>query len=315
MFQGGVGVQDDTDYRIRIARMNQEWRQSSERKRALIIRVALIVGGAALWILWVFNHYNEDFRPFRFLDPDDPTGNAGTVIIAAVIYTIAAVWLNDIATRHYKRIIGDRVSLQIAAELAAKRADIDANDNGKLDLIEIWQYNKDELSNYSGDAREQAQRSFNRALSTSTIGFITIVVTVVIILYNPEISVATSVAGSVGAALSGFISITFLRTYRDATNHIQQAFKGPITLSSLLNAERVADFYLEKHSPERVAAFRDIIAAAVPQHGEPKVAVQPEPADTQPAPASPEKNGWRLFRRKEKPPAIEDTAAPEQATT
>lgn len=249
---------DDSVVEVNRAKLNERWRGSREFKRAFLVRVGLIAVGVALSILAMLAVLNENFDPYRFLGSSSWTTGIGMPVGISLAYFFFASWLDGRLRGHLWETVSDHFVIELAAELASNRSSIDANLNGKLDLIEVWQYNQKQLELYLATASKQAELSFTRAQNTSMVGFGAVLLSAGIVIWgNGSVALPVSIIGAAATALSGFISMTFLQTHRRSVEHMQQAYRHPISMMGLLNLERIADLYItgerREHAFEQIA--------------------------------------------------------------
>ncbi|MBV1940894.1 hypothetical protein KUF83_30650 [Streptomyces sp. BV286] len=137
-----------------------------------------------------------------------------------------------------------------------------------LALPELWAVTHTRLDLYHEVALGQARRSFRNAQVAMGLGFALLAVFAMVALYASTTAGAV-VAGSLGAvsaALSGYVSRTFVSSQRAAASHLRAYFDQPLEFSRYLAAERIiAESGLsEEQRAEVVAAFVQAMVAGPP---------------------------------------------------
>ncbi|WP_331730246.1 TRADD-N-associated membrane domain-containing protein [Streptomyces sp. NBC_01174] len=138
-----------------------------------------------------------------------------------------------------------------------------------LALPELWATTHARLDLYHKIATKQAEDSFRNAQAATVAGFVLLLVFVVLAL-NASTSAGAIVAGGLGAvsaALSSYVSRTFIRSQEAAATHLRSYFDQPLELSRYLAAERlVADGGLTQEQRGEVlsALVQAMVAAPAP---------------------------------------------------
>lgn len=148
------------------------------------------------------------------------------------------------ALRDRRRITADDVDIDTQEVSEDVRRDAAARTRAQpssLGLPELWEATHARLTLYHDIATGQAKTSFRNAQVSMAVGFVLLLVFVVLAL-NASTTVGALVAGGLGAvsaALSGFISRTFIRSQEAAATHLRTYFDQPLELSRYLAAERL----------------------------------------------------------------------------
>ncbi|MBD0843491.1 TRADD-N-associated membrane domain-containing protein [Streptomyces sp. TRM68416] len=141
-----------------------------------------------------------------------------------------------------------------------------------LALPELWTVTHTRLDLYHDIATGQARRSFGNAQIAMIAGFVLLVVFVGVAL-NASTTAGSIVAGGLGAvsaALSGFVSRTFVKSQEAAAAHLRAYFDQPLEFSRYLAAERlIADADLK---PEQRAEVLTVLVQAMVAHPEAQAA-------------------------------------------
>ncbi|WP_327123719.1 hypothetical protein [Streptomyces sp. NBC_01727] len=137
-----------------------------------------------------------------------------------------------------------------------------------LGLAELWETTHARLGLYHEIATGQAKSSFFSAKLSMWAGF-SLLILFVILALNASTTAGAIVAGGLGAvsaALSGYVSKTFIRSQEAAATHLRSYFDQPLELSRYLAAERlIADGDLsQEQRGEVLSALVQAMVAAPP---------------------------------------------------
>ncbi|MFD5556489.1 hypothetical protein ACFWIA_21940 [Streptomyces sp. NPDC127068] len=142
-----------------------------------------------------------------------------------------------------------------------------------LALAQLWQLTHSRLDLYHEIATQQARQSFRNAQVAMVIGFVLLTAFVIVAL-NASTTAGAVVAGALGAvsaALSGFVSSTFVKSQETAAGHLKAYFDQPLEFARYLAAERlVADAGLT--AAQRAEVITTLVRA---------IAAGPQSADSQ----------------------------------
>jgi Cyanobacterial TRADD-N associated 2-Transmembrane domain len=129
---------------------------------------------------------------------------------------------------------GDQISLPLPS-LPSEQA------NEQKEFDRLWEGAQARLAMYHQLAVIQGRQSFRMLLLFSSLGFglLAFVVWKGTEVHTTAGGLALGAAGVAGAALSGYVSRTFMRAYRDANERLVDYFAEPLDMSRLLVAERL----------------------------------------------------------------------------
>jgi hypothetical protein len=121
------------------------------------------------------------------------------------------------------------------------------------------------LDEYHTIATGQARRSFLTAQSAIVIGFLLLIGFAALSFrtHSTTASITTAVLGAVAAALTGYVSRTFVRSQETSARQLRAYFDQPLEFSRYLAAERLLSSQPDTKPEERDALLRIIIAAMV----------------------------------------------------
>ncbi|MEV7857065.1 hypothetical protein [Streptomyces sp. NPDC088183] len=147
-----------------------------------------------------------------------------------------------------------------------------------LGLAVLWETTHARLSLYHKIATGQAESSFASAKWSMWAGFALLIAFVVLAL-TASTTAGAVVAGGLGAvaaALSGFVSKTFIRSQEAAASHLRTYFDQPLELSRYLAAERlIVDGDLSQQ--QRADVLSALVQAMVASPAQPPAASSPAP--------------------------------------
>ncbi|MGW6684942.1 TRADD-N-associated membrane domain-containing protein [[Kitasatospora] papulosa] len=126
-----------------------------------------------------------------------------------------------------------------------------------LGLPQLWKTTHLRLEYYHDIATGQAKKSFALAQVSMVIGFALVVLFVILALVASTTAgaIVAGGLGTVSAALSAYISRTFIRSQESAATHLRSYFDEPLVLSRYLAAERlIADGGLSQDQRAEVLA-------------------------------------------------------------
>ncbi|MFI9809673.1 hypothetical protein ACIHEJ_36010 [Streptomyces sp. NPDC052301] len=138
--------------------------------------------------------------------------------------------------RDAERLLGE--ALRLHAQEVRTPED---GDGAALTLPALWGVTHSRLDLYHEIALGQAKRSFRNAQMASGAGFALLVIFVVVSLRAGTTagSVVAGGLGAVAAALSGYVSRTFVKAAEAAAAHLHAYFEQPLEFSRYLAAERM----------------------------------------------------------------------------
>lgn len=138
-----------------------------------------------------------------------------------------------------------------------------AKEEGGLDLASLWPVTQKRIDFYHEIALEQSRKSFRNGQIAMTIGFIAVIGVGFFAAFakNGTASIAAGVVGVAGAAMSGMIGATFLKSQAEASSQLRQFFSQPVDLLHVLGAERLVQSLPDS---ERATAVQQIIKSMTP---------------------------------------------------
>ncbi|SRR6266496_549681 len=134
-----------------------------------------------------------------------------------------------------------------------------------LALSVLWEVTNARLSQYHGIATGQARKSFATAQTAIAVGFLLLIGFAILSFrtHSTTASITTAALGAVAAALTGYISHTFVRSQETSARHLRAYFDQPLEFSRYLAAERLLSSQPGTKPEERDAILRIIIRAMV----------------------------------------------------
>lgn len=145
-------------------------------------------------------------------------------------------------------------ALQRAEEKVATSAE-------ELSLHALWALTQQRIDHYHRLATSQSTTSFRIGQAIMILGFVAVVALGIFAASatNGTAAIAASVVAVAGAALSGFVGATFMRSQSEASSQLREFFLQPVEFSRLLGAERLIQLLKEDAAKER--AIEHIIQA------------------------------------------------------
>jgi len=109
-------------------------------------------------------------------------------------------------------------------------------------LKDLFRYTRRQLDAYQEESRNQQRLAFRHAQLASVLGLVVLMIGIVVSLQEAPGSDKYVVAGltGLGAALSGYIANTFIRTARRADDQLNLYYREPHMMGRLVIAERLA---------------------------------------------------------------------------
>jgi hypothetical protein len=157
----------------------------------------------------------------------------------------------------FRQELKDRLQAEEAEAKLAAADDAVYGEGSSLELSPLWVANHERLSLYHRIATQQAQRSFQRAQTAMIVGFsiVAISVPLALIARTAAGSLAAGILGAVAAALSGYISHTFIRSQESAAQHLKAYFLQPLEFSRYLVAERLLNTLNDQQKADGILAI------------------------------------------------------------
>lgn len=171
---------------------------------------------------------------------------AAALLVPAIVWVVAQ-WLE---ARH---LYESRVQLASVEEEANRRGEQTARDSGadRMGTAALWVENRTRIEGYHHLVTDWAATSRNIAKLVLGFGFSFLVATIAIAVWASTLgaAVATSLVGTAGAILSGYVANAVLRNAEASSREVQAFFNHPLRLERILRAE-----YLVEQLPEHARA-------------------------------------------------------------
>ena len=184
---------------------------------------------------------------------------------SASLYFAYIVWvLGEGTYSKERRRFRDRQEV-IAQVTKARQAEKTVED--RLSLESVTVLNRTLMDDYHRITKDQAAQSFKHSqlAMLAGLGILLLGVTVALAPSSAEVKITVGALSGIGAAISGYISNTFLTSYNIAISQINRFFQQPLVTSYLLNAERISrdlgnkEEILTNISAESITAARLIL--------------------------------------------------------
>lgn len=206
------------------------WRQSPDRARAFF----LVMGGSLLLYLGLIAGLFYIQKPLE--GPSSPyllVASVGAMTIGAVFFG----WgYYTMTVKRAQFLARQRLTLSQNVDRAFDEVSRDA-----MSLPSLLKLNRELMEQYHEITKTQAEDSYFFGKLASAAGMGVLVAGALVAIVTPD-STTKVVAGglaAIGTALSGYVSRTFLTTYRSALVQLNWYFEQPLVNSYLLTAERL----------------------------------------------------------------------------
>ncbi len=166
--------------------------------------------------------------------------------------------------------LDDRLTLEKIQKAEAEAAS--AGDGGALDLAELWALTQQRIDLYHGLATSQSRASFRVGQTVMVLGFVAVISIGALAAFAPNgtAAIAASVVAVASAALSGFVSATFMKSQSEASSQLREFFLQPVEFARLLGAERLV--HTLQGEDAKAKAIEQIIKAMAPAPDHPREA-------------------------------------------
>lgn len=188
----------------------------------------------------------------------------GTIVIAVVVMSAYLLTWFVVRRSFFARheLIKRRQALNEQME-GLRRED-------RLRLVALWTNNQERIDIYQEIATKQSRESFRNGQAAILIGFWFVLLIGMFAAFssNGTAAIAASVIGVAGAALSGFIGHTFLRSQAEASKQLRQYYEQPLDLARILSAERLLEMIDVPDRGPVVAKMVENLTACLPTNDE-----------------------------------------------
>jgi hypothetical protein len=207
------------------------WASSPERKDAAMLvlpflTLSAIVAGAAVYL---------SLRP-------GPLGSSAT--IAAVCLTLLALGLGGVSGVVYSAARArflERTETAVRGMVDAAQAEL----NEELKLRTLLNFNRKQIEAYHILTRQQADEAYRSSRIAMAAGLGVLVAGSAGVIFLPGVSttqrVATAALTAVGSVVGGYVSNTFMATYKTALDQLNRYFQQPLEANARLAAERLIE--------------------------------------------------------------------------
>ncbi|MFD7386977.1 helix-turn-helix domain-containing protein [Streptomyces sp. NPDC059852] len=245
---------------VRVGSQNRS--RAFRRRNVLIVVIAALVLPGALFLV-------------RFLQGKDPASLAPGAALLGLSILFAGLMVELVGWRPQDEDLAQtrervrQAEAELEEELRSPHADAshsEAEDEEqvRLTLSALWTVTHRRLDHYHGIALEQAAKSFRNAQIAMAVGFILLVAFAAVAFFASTTAgaVVAGALGAVSAALSGYVSRTFVASQETAAEHLRAYFDQPPEFSRYLAAERlIADARLE--TQQRAEILSSLVQAMI----------------------------------------------------
>ncbi|MEU6392546.1 ATP-binding protein [Streptomyces sp. NPDC046939] len=233
-------------------------RKFSRRRRLAYVTIASFVIPSTIFLIRIY----QGKEPSALVPGAIIIGISIFLSGFAVEFTTAGSGGEEVS-RTRERVRQAEVDLE---EGLRTRDAVEAQDEeqARLTLSDLWTVTHRRLDHYHGIALGQAEKSFRNAQAAMVIGFLLLIgfaVTGFFVGTTAGAIVAGSL-GTVSAALSGYVSRTFVKSQETAAGHLRAYFDQPLEFSRYLAAERlITDARLE--SDQRAQILSSLVQTMI----------------------------------------------------
>lgn len=176
--------------------------------------------------------------------------------LGALLAVGGLTWMASAVTEQSRRKeFEDRLRLGMSNKLGnEEKALAESAVDGRLDLPGLWAVNQERIEYYHRIALAQAENSYKMGQLAGLAGFIAVVALGVLAAFadNGTASIAAAAVGVAGAAMSGYIGVTFMKIQAESSAQFRQFFQQPVEFSRLLGAERLVETLEPEHRSDAV---------------------------------------------------------------
>jgi hypothetical protein len=213
-----------------------KWRDSSERRSAKalmqIVAAALFVLFASALAAIIFNQ--RDSSPVM--------GTLRLVIVPALSFAIVVYWLGfSYRFNNALREFLDRMQIELALDHVNSHWQATGRDSSGISFETLWAETQERLTIYHQMATGQSAKSYRNSQGAIVAGFAVLILTTIVSSFTSSTTGALAAGGiaAVGAALTGYLTRTFMRMHELSSRQLRSYFDQPLDLSRSLAAERL----------------------------------------------------------------------------
>jgi len=181
-----------------------------------------------------------------------PPASATEVWWASIVAAVAVILLCCSAVPYVsaRRAFRERQRKMVKAR--ARIALVNMTKSDKIALKDLFRYTRRQLDAYQEESRNQQRLAFHHAQIASLAGLAVLIIGIVVSLQVAPGSDKYVVAGlsGLGAALSGYVADTFIKTARLADEQLNLYYCEPHMMGRLVVAERLAGTMCESCKKE-----------------------------------------------------------------
>ena len=171
-----------------------------------------------------------------------PSASAGHIWWASIVAAVAVILVCCSAVPYLSARLAFRARQRMMVRARARVALRKMTASDPIALKDLFRYTRRQLDAYQEESRNQQRLAFRHAQLASVLGLVVLMIGIVVSLQEAPGSDKYVVAGltGLGAALSGYIANTFIRTARRADDQLNLYYREPHMMGRLVIAERLA---------------------------------------------------------------------------
>lgn len=238
------------------ARRRLIWTKSGERRiflRAVAAQLGLLGVAAVGVTIWILNS-------------DLPKQDSSQLVAEWLMY-IFSIWSVTILVGPtlyaFSRVraasaLDDRLRIERIQE---DEAELAKEGRAGTEFSELWSLTQRRIDHYHLLATSQSAVAFRTGQTVMGLGFVMLLLLgfAAALAPNGTAAIAASVIAVSGAALSGFVSATFIKSQAEASAQLREFFVQPVDFTRMLGAERLLE--LLDDPAQKAAAVQTLIAS------------------------------------------------------
>jgi hypothetical protein len=171
-----------------------------------------------------------------------PSASAAEIWWASIVAAVAVILLCCSAVPYVSARRAFRERQRVMVKARARIALFKMTKSDQIALADLFRYTRRQLDAYQEESRNQQRLAFRHAQLASMAGLAVLIIGIVVSLQVAPGSDKYVVAGlsGLGAALSGYVADTFIKTARLADEQMNLYYREPHMMGRLVVTERLA---------------------------------------------------------------------------
>lgn len=229
------------------------WRRSAEARAWVWVAITVVSAAVVLGGLLgaanpeIFSDSATSFAPSR--------AEAATLAATSAVTFVSLYVLPFVRIAFRRRFTNNVLLAQSLGELA--KAEVGLRDDiDNTEFSALWTVTQKRLDYYHTIATSQSRRSFTHGQVAAGLGLVIVLgcAGLALLADTTAGSVTAGILGAAGAALSGYVGTTFMKSQELASQQLRAYFAQPLELSRFLAAERLLDSIKDPAARESATA-------------------------------------------------------------